>query len=189
MVVCFYKSACLYKYIYRYLSSDIEVPIFFSLFKFLSEITSDIMKVSITSGKSEGPTRLNAFDNALLDAGIGDVNLIPVSSILPKDTEIVELPPIKEGKMVNCVLSCVHSDHPGDLITAVVAVATSDDLGCVVEHSGINQDPEKIKAEAKTMVEYMMEVRGLTIKEIIIADENHTVKKEAVAVAAVVYLK
>ena len=25
------------------------------------------MKVSITSGKAEGPTRLNAFDNALLD--------------------------------------------------------------------------------------------------------------------------
>ncbi|MEM4196438.1 MAG: pyruvoyl-dependent arginine decarboxylase, partial [Methanothermobacter sp.] len=31
------------------------------------------MKVAITSGSSEGPTRLNAFDNALLEAGIGDV--------------------------------------------------------------------------------------------------------------------
>ncbi|BDZ70592.1 hypothetical protein GCM10025861_11090 [Methanobacterium petrolearium] len=91
--------------------------------------------------------------------------------------------------MVNCVLSYVHSDHPGDFITAVVAVATSDDFGCVVEHSGVNQDPEKIRSEAKTMVEYMMQVRGLEIREIIIADENHKVIKEAVAVAAVVYLK
>ncbi len=41
------------------------------------------MKVSITSGRAEGPTKLNAFDNALLDAKIGDVNLIKVSSILP----------------------------------------------------------------------------------------------------------
>ena len=44
------------------------------------------MKVAITSGKAEGPSKLNAFDNALLDAGIGDVNLIKVSSILPKNT-------------------------------------------------------------------------------------------------------
>ncbi len=168
--------------------SDIEMPIFFSLFKFLIEIISDMMKVSITSGKSEGPTRLNAFDNALLDAGIGDVNLIPVSSILPANTEIVELPHIKEGKMVNCVLSCAHSDQQGDLITAAVAVATSDDFGCVVEHSGLNQDPEKIKDEAESMVRYMMKVRDLSINEIIIVGESHRVKKEAVAVAAVVYL-
>ena len=147
------------------------------------------MKVSITSGKSEGPTRLNAFDNALLDAGIGDVNLIPVSSILPRNTEIVELPPIDEGKMVNCVLSYVHSKKPGDLITAVVAVATSDEFGCVVEHSGINQDPEKLRSEAREMVEYMMNVRKLTPREIIIEDESHIVKKEAAVVSAVVYLQ
>jgi arginine decarboxylase len=148
-----------------------------------------MMKVSITSGRSEGPTRLNAFDNALLDAGIGDVNLITVSSILPKDTEIVELPHIQEGKMVNCVLACAHSDQPGDLITAAVAVATSDEFGCVVEHSGVNQDPDLIIEEAETMVRYMMEVRGLTIREIIIAHESHKVKEEAVALAAVVYLE
>ena len=148
-----------------------------------------MMKVSITSGRSEGPSRLNAFDNALLDAGIGDVNLITVSSILPKDTQIVELPHIEEGKMVNCVLACTHSDRPGDLITAAVAVATSDDFGCVVEHSGVNQDPEKIKEEAETMVKYMMQVRDLTIREIIIAHESHKVKEEGVALAAVVYLE
>lgn len=148
-----------------------------------------MMKVSITSGRSEGPSRLNAFDNALLDAGIGDVNLITVSSILPKDTQIVELPHIEEGKMVNCVLACAHSDQPGDLITAAVAVATSDDFGCVVEHSGVNQDPEKIKEEAETMVRYMMQVRDLTIREIIIVNESHKVKEEGVALAAVVYLE
>jgi arginine decarboxylase len=148
-----------------------------------------MMKVSITSGRSEGPTRLNAFDNALLNAGIGDVNLITVSSILPKDTEIVKLPHITEGKMVNCVLACAHSDHPGDLITAAVAVATSDDFGCVVEHSGVNQDPDVIIGEAEIMVKYMMRVRGLTIREIIIAHESHKVKGEAVALAAVVYLE
>ena len=32
------------------------------------------MKIAIVSGKSEGPTKLNAFDNALSDAGIGEPN-------------------------------------------------------------------------------------------------------------------
>lgn len=131
---------------------------------------------------------MNAFDNALLDAGIGNVNLIPVSSILPASAEIVELPHVKEGKMVNCVMACKHSDQKGDLISAAIAIATSEDFGCVVEHSGLNVDPEKIKDEAEFMVRYMMQERGLDIREIIIVQESHKVKKEAVVVAALVYL-
>ena len=50
------------------------------------------MKVSITSGRAEGPTKLNAFDNALLNAKIGDINLIKVSSILPSGTEVIPVP-------------------------------------------------------------------------------------------------
>jgi arginine decarboxylase len=168
---------------------DIEMPIFFSLFKFLSVFEVVEMNVSLTSGKSEGPTRLNAFDNALLEAGIGDVNLIPVSSIIPADTKMVELPLIKKGAMVNCVLAHAHSDKPGDLITAVVAVATSDDFGCVVEHSGINRAPDDVRREAETILRYMMQVRDLEIREIIIEDESHMVKEQGVVIAAVVFLE
>lgn len=147
------------------------------------------MKVSITSGKSEGPTRLNAFDNALLDAGIGDVNLIKVSSIIPAHSRIVELPKFPAGKMVNTVLSYVSSNMKGDLICAVIAVAIADELGCVVEHSGINQDPNKVKLEAEEMVRHMMDVRGKEIREIIVKCQSHKVKELGAAVSAVVYLE
>jgi len=147
------------------------------------------MKVSITSGKAEGPTKLNAFDNALLDAGIGDVNLIKVSSIIPTGTEIVELPQFSAGKMVNTVLSYVSSSREGDQLCAVIAVAISDELGCVVEHGGINQDPEKVKGEALDMVNSMMQVRGLEIKDIIVKCQEHQVKNQGAAIAAVVYLE
>lgn len=147
------------------------------------------MKVSITSGRAEGPTRLNAFDNALLDAGIGDINLITVSSMLPAGTQIVKLPKFEAGKMVNCVLAHESSDNEGDLISAVVAAATSDDFGCVVENTGVNRDPEEVKKEAEEMVRYMMDVRGLEIKEIIIGNESHRVKKQGAVVASVVYLE
>jgi len=145
------------------------------------------MKISLTSGKSEGPTLLNAFDNALIDAGIGNVNLIPVSSIIPADTKIVELPFIKEGTLVNCVMAQTYSEKAGDLITAVVAVAISDDFGCVVENSGINKTLDEVRKEAETMVRYMMQVRDLEIREIIMKDESHTTKKQGVVLAAVVF--
>ncbi len=146
------------------------------------------MKVSITTGKAEGPTKLNAFDNALLDAGIGDVNLIKVSSIIPVDTEIIDLPEFPAGEMVNTVLSYASSDREGDLISAAIAVAWGDDLGCVVEHSGMNQDSMNLKEEALEMVKYMMQRRNKEIRKIIIKQQDHVVEKHGAAVAAVVYI-
>ncbi|HOI72290.1 MAG TPA: arginine decarboxylase, pyruvoyl-dependent [Methanobacterium sp.] len=147
------------------------------------------MKVSITSGKAEGPTILNAFDNALLDAGIGDVNLIKVSSILPTGAEIVELPEFPAGKMVNTVLSYVSSNQKDDHLCAVIAVAIADELGCVVEHGGVNKDSEEVKGEALEMVNSMMQVRGFEIKDIIIKCQEHQVRKQGAAIAALVYLE
>ena len=147
-----------------------------------------MMKIAIVSGKDEGPTKLNAFDNALSDAGIGDVNLIKVSSMLGKNTEIVDLPALRPGAMVNCVLSEVTSDVFGEMITAVVAVAIGDELGCVVETSGKDKDPEDLKNEAKDMVEYMMDRRGVEIRNLIVESSTMTVSEIGSVVSAVVYV-
>jgi len=147
------------------------------------------MKIAITSGKSEGPSRLNAFDNALLDAGIGDVNLIKVSSIIPADSEFVKLPFLKPGSMINCVMANADSKKKGDILTAVIAVAISDDFGCVVEHSGVNEDPEEVENHAVFMVKEMMKVRNMEIKEMIIEKKTHVVENQGSVVAAIVYLR
>ena len=146
------------------------------------------MKVAIVSGKAEGPTKLNSFDNALIEAGIGDVNLIKVSSMLEKETQICLLPKLKAGAMVNCVLATISSDKKGDLISSAIAIAIGDNLGCVVENSGINKSPEEIRKEAKEMVTYMMDIRNETINELIIEEINHTVDELGTVVASVVYL-
>ncbi|WP_407454687.1 pyruvoyl-dependent arginine decarboxylase [Methanobrevibacter sp.] len=146
------------------------------------------MRIAIVSGKDEGPTKLNAFDNALTDAGIGDVNLIKVSSMLSGNCEIEKLPKLKPGAMVNCVLSEITSDNPGDEITAVIAVAIGEELGCVVETNGINEDLNELTEEAKMMVEYMMESRGVKIKDFIIKSSTTTVDQTASVVASVIYL-
>ena len=147
------------------------------------------MKIAIVSGKDEGPTKLNAFDNALTDAGIGDVNLIKVSSMLAGNAEIVDLPTLKPGSMVNCVLSEITSDVPGEEITAVVALAIGEELGCVVETTGRNQKLEDLIDEAKFMVKYMMDTRGVEIKELIVEPSTTTVKNIASVIASVVYVK
>ncbi|MDO5815019.1 MAG: arginine decarboxylase, pyruvoyl-dependent [Methanobrevibacter sp.] len=146
------------------------------------------MKIAIVSGTDEGPTKLNAFDNALSDAGIGDVNLIKVSSMLAGNAEICKLPKLKAGAMVNCVLSEITSDNPGDRITAVVALAIGEELGCVVETTGINKNTDELIDKAKGMVEYMMNKRNVEIKELIVEQSTATVENIASAIASVVYL-
>lgn len=147
------------------------------------------MKIAVVSGKDEGPTKLNAFDNALSNAGIGDVNLIKVSSMLAGNAEIVDLPALNPGAMVNCVLSEITSDVPGEEITAVVALALGEELGCVVETSGRNKSIDDIVDEAKFMVNYMMDKRGVKIKDLIVESSTTTVKDIASVVASVVYVE
>ena len=147
------------------------------------------MKIAIVSGKDEGPSKLNAFDNALSKAGIGDVNLIKVSSMLEKNTTIEPLPKLKAGSMVNCVLAEITSDTPGDEITAVVAIAIGEKLGCVVETSDCNKKPQDVIDEAKEMLYYMMNKRGEEIKEMKIEYATTTVKNIASVIASVVYLR
>lgn len=145
------------------------------------------MKISLTKGASEGPTKLNAFDNALLDANIGNVNLIPVSSMLPAEIEKIPMPELNPGEMTNCVLSHQYSDTPGDEITAVIAYATTKDMGCVVETKGINKPLKQLEDEARFMAEYMVEKRNLEIIDYQCISQTHTVKDKASVVAALIY--
>ena len=146
------------------------------------------MRIAIVSGSSEGPTESNAFDNALYEAEIGDVNLIKVSSMLGANTKVEKLPKLKAGSMVNCVLSSLTSENEGEELIACVAAAIGEELGCVVEANGINQNPEDIKNEAIEMVKYMMDKRNVKIKELIVEEAHHTVKEIGSAIAAVIYI-
>ena len=59
-----------------------------------------------SAGAAEGDTELNAFDNALLAAQVGNLNLIRVSSVLPQDATVLDEPPqITPGSLVPTVYS------------------------------------------------------------------------------------
>lgn len=88
------------------------------------------------------------------EAKIGNVNLVPVSSMLPPNTELVDMPELEPGKMTNCVLSHQYSENQGDEISAVIAYCKTDEMGCVVEICGINRSLNELKDEARFMDEY-----------------------------------
>ena len=60
--------------------------------------------------------------------------------------------------------------------------------GSVVETTGINKPKNELIDEAKMMVKYMMDKRGVEIKELIVESSTTTVENIASVVASVVYL-
>ena len=149
-----------------------------------------VTKASVTVGAAEGGTPLNAFDNALLAAGIGNVNLIKVSSIVPPEVDIVDLPQIKPGALVPTAYAAMTSETPGETVAAAVGYAVPDDPaknGVIMEFHGV-----ATKAEAERQIHLMLEeafrVRGETIKERGVAAVEHTVERIGCALAAITLL-
>ena len=98
-----------------------------------------VTKAAGTAGTAEGSTPLNAFDNALLAAGIGNINLIKVSSILPPGVELVPLPRIKPGALVPTAYAAMTSEVPGEVVAAAVGWARPIDPaknGVIMEYQG-----------------------------------------------------
>lgn len=142
-------------------------------------------KYALAAGAAEGETPLNAFDNALLAAGIGNLNLIRVSSIVPpgaRRVDYVDLPP---GALAPTAYGAVTSQQPGELIAAAVAVGVSETgLGIIMEFSG-RCSREQAEATVRRMVEEALRGRGLEMRELYVRAVEHRVEKAGCAVAAV----
>jgi arginine decarboxylase len=127
-------------------------------------------KFFLVSGSSEGFSLLNAFDGALLASGVGDTNLVRMSSILPPGcVEVKPAPvPLPQGALVPTAYASLYSDVPGEVISAAVAIGIPEDVnraGLIMEYSA--RAEEKVVVEqVKKMVEKGMEVRNRAIKKI-----------------------
>jgi arginine decarboxylase len=137
-------------------------------------VTKLIIKTPTTfflaSGSSEGFSLLNAFDGALLASGVGDTNLVRMSSILPPGCkELKPAPlPMPQGALVPVAYASLTSDVPGEVISAAVAIGIPKDpdkAGLIMEYSA--RAEEKVVVEqVRKMAEKGMEVRNRPIKEI-----------------------
>ncbi|MEN6475774.1 MAG: arginine decarboxylase, pyruvoyl-dependent [Syntrophaceae bacterium] len=142
----------------------------------------------ITSGTSEGFTTLNAFDGALMAAGIGNTNLLRMSSICPPHTRQVGSMNLPHGALVPVAYASITSDKPGQTIAAGVAICFPEDedhAGLIMEYSAPDSTA-KVEAKVRRMAEEGMKMRGKKIREIKSAAAEHLVKECGAAFAAVV---
>ena len=150
----------------------------------------NVTMAAATAGHAEGGSCLNAFDNALLAAGIGNINLIKVSSIIPPNVDVVELPKIRPGALVPTAYAAVTSEVPGQVIAAAVGYALPDDPakpGVIMEyHDGAGRQTAERKI--REMLDEAFRVRGETIRVMRICSTEHTVERVGCAVAAIALL-
>lgn len=140
-----------------------------------------------TTGHAEGETELNAFDNALIAAGIGDWNLVKVTSVAPASARLIDLRPEAEsGSVVPVVLAAVQSDRPGERVTASVAIGRGNGShGMIMEASGPGE-PEEMETVVRRMLNESFMRRGLELETVTVRSVSHTVEKIGASVAAVV---
>lgn len=142
--------------------------------------------VSLVKGSGEGVTPLNAFDHSLLNAGIGNLNLIKVSSIIPAKVEIAPLPKIEPGALVPAVYSAIISEVAGEIISACVGAGFSNkSFGLLYEYS---QRGEAKTAEevVKKMIEEGFKMRKMKLSKLVLVSAEHRVSRIGCAVAAAV---
>lgn len=124
----------------------------------------------LVKGASEGHTRLNAFDNSLLNAGVGDTNLMRMSSILPPGASRREIDDISlpKGGLIPLAYATIDSTTPGRYLSSAIAVGIPEDPeepGVIMEfedHSKL----DNVEAIVRQMVVDAFKYRKRALKEI-----------------------
>lgn len=110
--------------------------------------------IHVVSGVGTAPTAKAAYDTALADANLHNYNLVPVSSVVPADAEVVEVDSAPDlgpaGNRLHVVQACAETVGPGP-IAAGLAWATGPGPGLFYE-----ADAES-EAEVRTLLETGLE--------------------------------
>ena len=127
---------------------------------------TDALTIRVSSGTGTGRTTLAAFDAALVAAGVGDCNLVRLSSVVPPRSTILEVDgadqlPTGHGDALYCVYAEAHAQLPGHEAWAGVAWSARDDgsgAGLFVEHEGPSH--EQVATDLTHSLEDLSATRG-----------------------------
>lgn len=106
----------------------------------------------IVSGTGKGKYPLSAFDNALRDAGIGDYNLVKVSSILPSECMQCEIIPTGKGHILYAAYATatVGYGETAEIAVAVAVPKENEESGVIFETTSFD-----LESSASNIVEEM----------------------------------
>jgi len=113
-----------------------------------------------------------------------------VSSIVPPDVTIIELPKIRPGALIPTAYAAITSETPGETIAAAVGYALPDDPaknGVIMEFHSVGTQAEAERA-IDAMLAEAFRMRGETIHEKRIFAAEHRVERIGCALAAMTLL-
>ena len=142
----------------------------------------------LVKGFGEGNMPLNAFDKALLHAGVGDTNLVRMSSIVPPSCKEVSEIVLPKGGLIPIAYANITSDKPGDIISACIAVGIPEDPtqpGVIMEHED-HLPLAQVEATVRQMCVDAFEYRGRALREVKSLGVEHVVEKCGSVFAAAV---
>ncbi|HOB10119.1 MAG: arginine decarboxylase, pyruvoyl-dependent [Acetomicrobium sp.] len=143
-------------------------------------------KFSLVVGHGEGDKKLTAFDAALLDAGIGNMNLLRVSSVLPPGCIFEGVFQLPAGSLLPIAYGSLTSDVPGEIISAAIGVGIPEDpssFGMIMEFSGFCKANEAA-LKVEEMVREAFAMRNLPLKEVKVKSIEHKVERCGSVIAA-----
>ena len=130
-------------------------------------------KYALGGGVGTSGNRLPSFDKALLEAGVGNYNLVRLSSILPAYTTEIPIKEIskhiQEGSLLPTAYSTISSDKLGTKIASAIGLGLPKDksrVGVIMEFSAEGLNSADAVAVVRSMVEEAFSVRGWELDEI-----------------------
>lgn len=140
------------------------------------------MKINITAGTGVGTTELAAFDNALVNAGVANFNLIYLSSVLPPNSDvIVSDKPVKPegnwGDRLYVVIAQKRTSQRNKEVWSGIGWMQDPETkkGLLVEHQGHNED--EVRADIRNSLQGLAENRNMKFGPM----HMHVVGKKCVA--------
>jgi arginine decarboxylase len=145
----------------------------------------------VTSGRAVSKiSDLNAFDEALLKAGIGEQNLVSVSSVLPMGIRQVRRKTLPRGAITHCVLAQQRGGE-GEMISAGIAFAfRKDGEGGYVAEVHVHGTKKATQEVLAWKMEEMAKLRGVEFGKTEYRIEQLSIPMDhyGVCVAALVFL-
>ena len=109
---------------------------------------------------------LNAFDIALIQAGIGEQNLVSVSSVIPEGAYRIPFRPLTMGAVTHCVLAQMRGCE-GETIAAGIAYAfRKDGKGGYVAEGHIHGSADSLRDILSAKMDEMAAIRDVEFGEI-----------------------
>ena len=152
-------------------------------------LATSLSNYYISSGSGTSRHELVAFDNALLDAGLSNYNLLKVSSILPAGCTQQSEVSLAFGSPLLTAFSTVSSNVPGTRLATAVAVGIPRDksqIGVIMECKG--ESAEELEVKAKDMVAEAMRNHGIEIQEILVSSTSGIVEENYLSLISAIAL-